>query len=188
MQTTTTSQIADDVYGVLKWSQEFLKNAGEKVFPRPSKNFSAVSGGLDSTTLLQAADWFSKELVIELTSLSITKQHRVRSQEKALVKIMEQLGVKWFFTSSFSGNFSENAARQFRYDSFWESDAGRALYCSGNCPPRRWSSWDCLRGCCVKQTSSVRHESVQSFVCGSWSVLCLLFISQTFADIQHFWR
>ena len=37
-------------------------------------------------------------------------------EAKAYVEFIEkQLGVK-IFTSSFSGNFSENAARQFRYD------------------------------------------------------------------------
>ena len=70
-------------------------------------------------TLLQLLINSQKELAIELAIAHVNHKQRPESdqEEKALVKIAEELGVK-IFTSSFSGNFSENAARQFRYDFF----------------------------------------------------------------------
>ena len=72
--------------------------------------------------LLQLLIDSQKELAIELAIAHVNHKQRPESEqeEKALVKIAEQLGVK-IFTSSFSGNFSENAARLVFVMIFWDT-------------------------------------------------------------------
>ena len=91
--------------------QEFLKKMQEKkYFQDHRKVLVAVSGGLDSMTLLQLLIDSQKELAIELAIAHVNHKQRQESdqEEKALVKIAEQLGVKVFlviFQKMLLGNF-----------------------------------------------------------------------------------
>ena len=75
--------------------QEFLKkNAEEKSISKTIKKILvAVSGGLDSMTLLQLLIDSQKELAIDLAIAHVNHKQRPESEqeEKALVKIAEEL-------------------------------------------------------------------------------------------------
>ena len=79
----------------------------------------AISGGLDSMTLLNLLYKYQKELDIELILAHINHKQRIEAdqEEKQLKEIAQKLGVK-ILTSSFSGVFSEKSARDFRYNFF----------------------------------------------------------------------
>ena len=100
--------------------QQFLKQCKEKAyFKQHRKVLLAISGGLDSMTLLNLLYKYQKELDIELILAHINHKQRIEAdqEEKQLKEIAQKLGVK-ILTSSFSGVFSEKSARDFRYDFF----------------------------------------------------------------------
>lgn len=100
--------------------EHFLKFCQkEGYFQEHQRVLIALSGGLDSMTLL---DWLydcRQELGIEIGLAHINHKQRPESdaEEMELQKIAKKLGIAWF-ASSFSGIFSENAARKFRYEFF----------------------------------------------------------------------
>ena len=170
--------------------QEFLKKMQEKkYFQDHRKVLIAVSGGLDSMTLLQLLIVSQKELAIELAIAHVNHKQRPESdqEEKALVKIAEQLGVK-IFTSNFSGNFSENAARQFRYDFFgkvMQEGHYTALVTAHHADDQAETVFmRLLRGARLRHLSGMK--AVQYFACGELIRPLLTFHKSDFPDIQHF--
>lgn len=100
--------------------QQFLKQCKEKAyFIEHQRVLLAISGGLDSMTLLNLLYKYQKELDIELILAHINHKQRIEAdqEEKQLKEIAQKLGVK-ILTSSFSGVFSEKSARDFRYNFF----------------------------------------------------------------------
>ena len=100
--------------------QKFRKQMQEKrYFQNHRKVLVAVSGGLDSMTLFHLLYKNREELEIELGIAHVNHKQRPESnmEEKELSNFAQRLGVK-FFSSNFSGNFSEEKARRFRYRFF----------------------------------------------------------------------
>ncbi|KXT74241.1 tRNA(Ile)-lysidine synthetase [Streptococcus sp. DD10] len=100
--------------------EDFLTTCLEKgYFEQHQRVLVAVSGGLDSMFLLECLSQFQNKLEIEIAIAHINHKQRKESddEENQIKKIAEKLGVACY-TSSFSGNFSENNARDFRYQFF----------------------------------------------------------------------
>ena len=100
--------------------KQFLKLCKDKAyFKNHQRVLLAVSGGLDSMTLLSFLYKYQKELDIELILAHVNHKQRIEAdqEEKQLKEIAQKLGVK-ILTSSFSGVFSEKSARDFRYNFF----------------------------------------------------------------------
>lgn len=100
--------------------KKFLKVCKDKAyFKEHRKVLLAISGGLDSMTLLNLLYEYQKELNIELILAHVNHKQRIEAdqEEKQLKEIAQKLGVK-ILTSSFSGVFSEKSARDFRYNFF----------------------------------------------------------------------
>ncbi|MEX2805658.1 tRNA lysidine(34) synthetase TilS [Streptococcus sp. H31] len=103
-------------------NQKILTHIQEKAyFTKHHKVLIAVSGGADSMNLLHFLYAYQKELAIEIGIAHVNyKQRPEADDEEAYLK-------KWafnysvpIFTRDFSGSFSENAARRFRYFFFKE--------------------------------------------------------------------
>ena len=79
----------------------------------------ALSGGLDSMFLFQLLSTYQKELGIELIVAHVNHKQRSESdwEENELRKLADAAELPIYITS-FSGDFSEARAREFRYDFF----------------------------------------------------------------------
>lgn len=100
--------------------QRFFQLVQKKgYFKHHRKILLAISGGLDSMTLLDWLYKYRKKLEIEICLAHVNHGLREESdfEEQELKKIAKKLGVN-IFTSSFSGPFSEQKARAFRYSFF----------------------------------------------------------------------
>ena len=100
--------------------QDFLNHFLQKeYFKKHSKVVLALSGGLDSMFLFQLLSTYQNELGIELILAHVNHKQRSESdwEENELRKLADVAELSIYITS-FSGNFSEARAREFRYNFF----------------------------------------------------------------------
>ena len=100
--------------------QDFLNHFLQKeYFKKHSKVMLALSGGLDSMFLFYLLSTYQKELGIELILAHVNHKQRRESdwEENELRRLADVAGLPIYITS-FSGDFSEARAREFRYDFF----------------------------------------------------------------------
>ena len=100
--------------------QDFLNHFLRKeYFKKHSKVLLALSGGLDSMFLFHLLSTYQNELGIELILTHVNHKQRSESdwEENELRKLADVAGLPIYITS-FSGDFSEAHAREFRYDFF----------------------------------------------------------------------
>lgn len=100
--------------------QDFLNHFLRKeYFKKHSKVVLALSGGLDSMFLFHLLSTYQEELEIKLILAHVNHKQRSESdwEENELRKLADVAGLPICITS-FSGDFSEARAREFRYDFF----------------------------------------------------------------------
>lgn len=100
--------------------QDFLNHFLRKeYFKKHSKVLLALSGGLDSMFLYHLLSTYQNELGIELIVAHVNHKQRSESdwEENELRKLADAAELPIYITS-FSGDFSEACAREFRYDFF----------------------------------------------------------------------
>ena len=102
--------------------QDFLNHFLKRgYFKKHAKVMLALSGGLDSMFLFKVLSTYQKELEIELILAHVNHKQRVESdwEEQELRKLAAEAELP-IYISNFSGEFSEERARNFRYDFFQE--------------------------------------------------------------------
>ena len=170
--------------------QKFRKRMQEKrYFQNHRKVLVAVSGGLDSMTLFHLLYQNRAELEIELGIAHVNHKQRPESnmEEKELSNFAQQLGVK-FFSSNFSGDFSEEKARRFRYRFFEEimlTEGYTALVTAHHADDQAETVFmRLIRGARLRHLSGLTE--VQPFANGELIRPLLCFHTQDFPDILHF--
>ena len=170
--------------------QKFRKQMQEKrYFQNHRKVLVAVSGGLDSMTLFHLLYQNREELEIELGIAHVNHKQRPESnmEEKELSNFAQQLGVK-FFSSNFSGDFSEEKARRFRYRFFEEimlTEGYTVLVTAHHADDQAETVFmRLLRGARLRHLSGMTE--VQPFANGELIRPLLHFHKQDFPDILHF--
>ena len=171
-------------------NQKFRKQVQEKrYFQNHRKVLVAVSGGLDSMTLFHLLYQNREELEIELGIAHVNHKQRPESnmEEKELSNFAQQLGVK-FFSSNFSGDFSEEKARRFRYHFFEEimlAEGYTALVTAHHADDQAETVFmRLIRGARLRHLSGMTE--VQPFANGELIRPLLYFHKQDFPDILYF--
>ncbi|WEV60691.1 tRNA lysidine(34) synthetase TilS [Streptococcaceae bacterium ESL0729] len=98
----------------------FLKLAKDRnLFGEHQKVLIALSGGVDSQTLFNLLYSLKDDLGIELGVAHVNHKQRQESdlEERILMERMHDLSIP-IFTKSFTGKFTEEAGRSFRYSFF----------------------------------------------------------------------
>ena len=101
---------------------EFLKVAQTShFFDKHDRVLVALSGGIDSMNLLHLLVTFQKKLSIEIGLAHVNYGIRKESfeEQKGLEQLANDLQLP-FYLATFSGDFSEEKAREFRYNFFKE--------------------------------------------------------------------
>ena len=161
----------------------------KRYFQNHRKVLVAVSGGLDSMTLFHLLYQNREELEIELGIAHVNHKQRPESnmEEKELSNFAQQLGVK-FFSSNFSGDFSEEKARRFRYRFFEEimlTEGYTALVTAHHADDQAETVFmRLLRGARLRHLSGMTE--LQPFANGELIRPLLYFHKQDFPDILHF--
>lgn len=171
-------------------NQEFRKKMQEnQYFQNHQKVLVAVSGGLDSMTLFHLLHQNREELEIELGIAHINHKQRLESdmEEQELSNFAHQLGVK-FFSSNFSGDFTEEKARHFRYHFFEEimlTEGYTALVTAHHAEDQAETVFmRLLRGARICHLSGMKE--IQPFANGELIRPLLYFHKQDFPEILHF--
>lgn len=101
-------------------TQDLLKMVqSQGYFNHHQRVLLAVSGGADSMSLLHFLYSNQKNLSIRIAIAHVNHKQRPESDsEETYLKDWAQAHAIPFFSATFQGKFSENTARQFRYDFF----------------------------------------------------------------------
>lgn len=103
------------------YSKIYQKIQPKELFKKSKKVLIAVSGGVDSMNLLHFLHAFKDDLSIDIAIVHINHRQRIESdQEEAYLKSWAEEHDIPIYIKHFSGIFSENNARQFRYAFFKE--------------------------------------------------------------------
>ncbi|MFA9413681.1 MULTISPECIES: tRNA lysidine(34) synthetase TilS [unclassified Streptococcus] len=149
----------------------------------------AVSGGLDSMTLLNLLYDWREELGIELGIAHVNHQQRPEStdEENHLRSLAERLQLP-IFVAHFSGAFSEEKARDFRYAFFSHimAEQGYTALVTGHHRDDQVETilMRLLRGSRLRHLSGIKE--VQSFGYGQLIRPLLSFSKSDFPDSEHF--
>lgn len=171
-------------------TKHFIKHVlAEAYFDQHQSVLVAVSGGLDSMTLLHLLYVSRETLGIELGIVHVNHQQRPESAEEEayLRQLATALGLP-IFVSQFSGTFSEKKARDFRYAFFSKIMAEQhytALVTAHHCDDQvETILMRLLRGSRLRYLSGIKP--VQSFATGQLIRPLLSFSKKDFPDIHHF--
>ncbi|HFI0601930.1 TPA: tRNA lysidine(34) synthetase TilS [Streptococcus suis] len=158
-------------------------------FDKHRKVLVAVSGGLDSLTLLQLLYDSREKLDIELGIAHINHQQRPESQEEEryIKELATQLRLP-VYISHFQGAFSENAARKWRYDFFKQvmDQKGYTALVTGHHADDQAETvfMRILRGNRLRHISAI--QPVQDFGPGQLIRPLLTFLKSDFPATVHF--
>ena len=170
--------------------QDFLHHfLKEGCFKNHSKVVVALSGGLDSMFLFHLLSTYQKELGIELFLAHVNHKQRPESddEENELRKLARQAGIP-IHVASFTGNFTEARARQFRYEFFKEvmrETSSTALVTAHHADDQvetifmRW-----IRGGRLHHLSAIKEK--QKFDRGELIRPLLSFHKKEFPEVEHF--
>ena len=170
--------------------EQFLKHCQEQgYFETHRKVLLAVSGGLDSMFLLHLFYRYQKELDLQIYIAHINHKQRLEAdqEEQALKELAGKLKLK-IFTASYSGKFSEKAARDFRYDFFKQimfKENCTALVTAHHADDQAETIFmRILRGSRLLHLSGIKVR--QNFGPGELIRPLLTFHKQDFPDLVHF--
>lgn len=158
-------------------------------FARHQRVLVAVSGGLDSMTLLHLLYDWREVLGIELGIAHVNHQQRPESvdEEQHLRRLSETLQLP-IFVAHFSGAFSEGRARDFRYAFFSHimAEQGYTALVTGHHRDDQVETilMRLLRGSRLRHLSGIKE--VQSFGHGQLIRPLLSLSKQDFPEVEHF--
>ncbi|MGT2667469.1 tRNA lysidine(34) synthetase TilS [Streptococcus rifensis] len=170
--------------------QEFYKVASQRhFFDKHDKVLIAVSGGLDSMTLLSLMLDYQDAFKIELGIAHVHHGQRPESDAEAayLASYAERQAIP-FHLSRFTGNFSEEGARDFRYQFFkdcMEQKGYTALVTAHHADDQAETVFmRIIRGSRLRHLSGIKE--CQAFGSGELIRPLLSFSKSEFEPIFHF--
>ncbi|EHJ52517.1 tRNA lysidine(34) synthetase TilS [Streptococcus macacae] len=150
----------------------------------------AVSGGVDSMNLLHFLHRYQQQLGIKIAIAHINHKQRIEAdkEEAYLNNWAKQHNVP-FYTKSFTGKFSENTARQFRYNYFKNimfEKGYTALVTAHHADDQAETVFSrFIRGVRLRYLSGIKE--IQHFGPGQLIRPFLTFSKKEFPDIFHFY-